>query len=45
MSVLHAFREEDVNISFIQSRPSKRCNWEYYFFVDVKGHQSDAAVQ
>ena len=45
VSVLHAFREKDVNISFIQSRPSKRRNWEYYFFVDVKGHQSDAAVQ
>jgi chorismate mutase/prephenate dehydratase len=45
VSVLHAFREMGVNMSFIQSRPSKRRNWEYYFFVDVKGHQSDPAVQ
>lgn len=45
VSVLHAFREVGVNMSFIQSRPSKRRNWEYYFFVDVKGHQADAAVQ
>jgi len=32
-------------IRTIESRPSKKRNWEYYFFVDVKGHQSEAQVQ
>ncbi len=45
VNVLHAFREKGVNMSFIQSRPSKKRNWEYYFFVDVKGHQADPALQ
>lgn len=38
VSVLLALREKGVNMSFIQSRPSKKRNWEYYFFADIKGH-------
>ena len=45
VNVLAAFREGGVNMSFIQSRPSKKRNWEYYFFGDLKGHQSEAALQ
>jgi len=36
VDVLDAFRSEEVNLSFIQSRPSKKRNWEYYFFADAK---------
>ena len=45
VSVLAAFRQGGVNMSFIQSRPSKKRNWEYYFFGDLKGHQSDPSLQ
>jgi chorismate mutase/prephenate dehydratase len=41
VNVLAAFRESGVNMSFIQSRPSKKRNWEYYFFVDAEGHIDD----
>jgi len=44
VNVLHALRESGVNMSFIESRPSKKRNWEYYFFVDVKGHQDELHV-
>ena len=44
VNVLAAFREGGVNMSFIQSRPSKKRNWEYYFFGDVKGHYSEAPL-
>jgi chorismate mutase / prephenate dehydratase len=44
VSVLQAFRDGGVNMSFIQSRPSKKRNWEYYFFGDLKGHQSEPHV-
>lgn len=43
VNVLDEFRAVGVNMSFIESRPSKKRNWEYSFFVDVKGHQEDAA--
>jgi len=42
--VLDAFRTENVNLSFIQSRPSKKRNWEYYFFADAIGHVNDENV-
>jgi len=44
VNVLAAFRESGVNMSFIQSRPSKKRNWEYYFFGDVKGHASESPL-
>jgi chorismate mutase/prephenate dehydratase len=28
----------------IESRPSKRKNWDYFFFVDVIGHISEPRV-
>ena len=29
----------------IESRPSKRKAWEYLFFVDIEGRESDASVK
>ncbi len=45
VNVLDAFRQAGINMSFIESRPSRKRNWEYYFFVDLKGHQDGADVQ
>jgi chorismate mutase/prephenate dehydratase len=39
------FGKHGVNLTFIESRPSKRKNWEYYFFVDFIGHVSEERVQ
>ncbi len=36
--VLDVFNDQQVNLTFITSRPSKKRNWEYYFFVDAEGH-------
>ncbi|MEW6252606.1 MAG: prephenate dehydratase [Planctomycetota bacterium] len=41
VDVLSRFRAERVNLTFITSRPSRRKNWEYYFFVDAEGHAED----
>jgi chorismate mutase / prephenate dehydratase len=27
-----------------ESRPARQGNWEYYFYIDLLGHQSDPAV-
>lgn len=45
LDVLDAFRKTGINMSFIESRPSKKRNWEYYFFVDLKGHHTEQHVQ
>jgi len=38
---LEAFATDDVNLTKIESRPTKEKPWEYYFFVDFEGHTSD----
>jgi chorismate mutase/prephenate dehydratase len=41
---LEPFRRYKLNMTKIESRPSKRKAWEYFFFVDCDGHTSDAKV-
>jgi len=36
-----AFRRHKINMSKIESRPSKRKAWEYFFFIDCEGHVED----
>ena len=48
MGALHAmltpFYKNKINLTKIESRPSKKKAWDYYFFVDLEGHRSDANV-
>jgi chorismate mutase/prephenate dehydratase len=39
--VLELFDEEGLNLSRIESRPSRNKLWEYVFFTDVEGHRAD----
>jgi chorismate mutase/prephenate dehydratase len=41
---LAPFRRFRLNMTKIESRPSKRKAWEYFFFVDCDGHMSDRRV-
>jgi chorismate mutase / prephenate dehydratase len=43
-SALAAFRRYRINMTKIESRPSKRKAWEYLFFVDCDGHEQDRKV-
>ncbi len=38
---LEPFEKFSINMSKIESRPSKKRAWEYYFFVDLAGHCED----
>ncbi|MEM7013037.1 MAG: prephenate dehydratase [Verrucomicrobiota bacterium] len=40
-NALKPFNQFDLNLRKIESRPSKRRAWEYFFFVDLSGHCSD----
>ena len=44
VKALQAFEHFDINMSKIESRPSKRKDWEYVFYVDLAGHCEDAKV-
>jgi chorismate mutase/prephenate dehydratase len=41
---LAAFRRNEINLTKIESRPSKRKAWEYFFFIDCEGHVEDEKV-
>jgi chorismate mutase/prephenate dehydratase len=43
--MLKPFAEQKLNLSKIESRPSKRKAWEYLFYVDVEGHVEDQPVK
>jgi len=45
VAALSAFESFAVNLSKIESRPSKQKDWEYIFYVDVAGHAEDAMVE
>jgi chorismate mutase/prephenate dehydratase len=40
-----AFAAHGVDMSSIQSRPSKRRAWDYVFFIELQGHVNDPHVQ
>jgi chorismate mutase / prephenate dehydratase len=41
---LRSLAENGINLTRIESRPSRRRIWEYVFFVDLDGHPEDEAV-
>lgn len=43
--LLSPFSENGVSMSRIESRPSRRGNWDYLFFVDLEGHSEDEHVR
>lgn len=44
VKALQAFDKLNVNMSKIESRPSKQRDWEYIFYVDLAGHCTDTDV-
>ncbi|OGX06049.1 MAG: chorismate mutase [Omnitrophica WOR_2 bacterium GWA2_47_8] len=49
VGALHAmlvpFYKNRINLTKIESRPSKRKAWDYFFFVDFEGHRLDKNVK
>jgi chorismate mutase/prephenate dehydratase len=43
--VLSLFEAHDVNLTRIESRPSRKRAWDYVFFADVLGHEDDANLR
>ncbi|MDH3788675.1 MAG: prephenate dehydratase [Xanthomonadales bacterium] len=44
-SLLKPLQEHGVNMTRIESRPSRHGKWAYVFFVDLEGHKEDANIK
>jgi chorismate mutase/prephenate dehydratase len=42
--LLEPFAKHGISMTRIESRPSRRVNWDYVFFVDINGHREDPEV-
>lgn len=42
---LNAFEKYDVNMTMIESRPTRTAAWQYVFYIDVQGHIRDEPVE
>jgi chorismate mutase/prephenate dehydratase len=43
--MLLPFKKNRINLTKIESRPSKKKAWDYYFFVDLEGHRDERRVK
>lgn len=43
--VLDTFKRYNINLTNIESRPSRKREWEYHFLVDFLGHRTQERVQ
>ncbi len=43
--ILEPFYRNSINLTRIESRPSKQKNWSYIFYVDVDGHIEDEQIK
>lgn len=44
-SILQEFAEQSINLTRIESRPSRRELGDYYFYIDLEGHVCDRNVE
>ncbi|MEA3347373.1 MAG: prephenate dehydratase domain-containing protein, partial [Candidatus Auribacterota bacterium] len=43
--LLQPFKKAGINLTKIESRPSKKKVWEYYFFIDFEGYIEDEKIK
>jgi chorismate mutase/prephenate dehydratase len=42
--LLNIIKEHGINMTYMYPRPSRDKPWEYFFFIDLEGHQDDSNV-
>ncbi|HYF48916.1 MAG TPA: prephenate dehydratase [Planctomycetota bacterium] len=45
LKLLQPFFKSGINLTRIESRPSRRRAWEYNFYIDLEGHIDDEVIQ
>ncbi len=45
LTALEPFSSRGINLTKIESRPSRRRAWDYYFFADIVGHHDEPEIR
>ncbi len=45
LRMLEPFSKRGLNLTKVESRPTKKRAWDYYFFIDVAGHYDDPRMR
>lgn len=43
-ALIEPLSRHGVSMKRFESRPARQGNWEYYFYIDILGHEADASV-
>ena len=43
--LMQTFAKAEINLTAIESRPSQKRMWDYFFFIDFSGHISEKKVK
>ena len=44
VDVLEVFKQNSINLTHLEKRPSQEENWDYTFFLDLEGHREDHKI-
>ncbi|MHB1927124.1 MAG: prephenate dehydratase [Leptospirillum sp.] len=44
-SILDMIARQGINVTRLESRPSRKKAWDYIFFIDIEGHQQDTSIR
>jgi chorismate mutase/prephenate dehydratase len=42
--VIKEFAEREINLSKVETRPTRKTPWEYHFYIDFEGHRLDSKI-
>lgn len=43
--VIKEFAEREINLSKVETRPTRKTPWEYHFYIDFEGHRRDLVIR